>query len=592
MLTIDYDQETQAAVIVADSGMPDLSWAEVRRVCEERSPHILSLGSKSLSIPWWSFLALRGDLRYVLRKHSVDPKYGENARDLLRRARARENAFESSPVLESVDIDGLHDRLEKVGFSRRLTPQQARNVLALIKYPAAATFSVPGSGKTTEALAYFFLRRQPDTKLLVVAPKNAFSVWEEQIGECLPGANYSIKRLQGGQARVAATLAQDPAVALITYEQLSRTARLIALALTTKPFFMYLDESHRMKRGFAGVYGSNVLSLAHLPTCKLILSGTPMPNAVADLVPQFTFLYPELRVDETNVVSHIQKVYVRTTKDELGLRNPVRVLLPVNMGRAQRRLYESLCSEAARQIEGLSSTDRIRLRAFGRYVVRLIQVATDPALLSQSDLSDHRLLRDAIAEGVGPKVHEACRIARKLAYEGKKCIIWSQFVQVVESIADMLVDLGAEFIHGGVEADEDEENLDSREAKIRRFHDDPSCMVLVANPAACAEGISLHKVCHQAIYVDRNYNAAQYLQSEDRIHRLGLHPDQNTYITLLHCPSTIDVSIQRRLEAKVNLMRGVLDDKTLNIEPLQMIDEESGLSDEDIGDIRRILLGE
>ena len=66
--------------------------------------------------------------------------------------------------------------------------------------------------------------------------------------------------------------------------------------------------------------------------------------------------------------------------------------------------------------------------------------------------------------------------------------------------------------------------------KIKRFHEYPNAFVLVANPAACSESISLHTVCHHAIYLDRNYNAGQYLQSEDRVHRLGLPPGQKTII--------------------------------------------------------------
>ena len=38
---------------------------------------------------------------------------------------------------------------------------------------------------------------------------------------------------------------------------------------------------------------------------------------------------------------------------------------------------------------------------------------------------------------------------------------------------------------------------------------------------SASEGISLHKVCKRALYLDRTYNAAQYLQSRDRIHRIG-----------------------------------------------------------------------
>ena len=223
--------------------------------------------------------------------------------------------------------------------------------------------------------------------------------------------------------------------------------------------------------------------------------------------------------------------------------------------------------------------------------MRLIQSLSEPALLLNTELSEIAPLRGALAEGASPKIREACRIARNLASEGKKTIIWTQFVQNVESIADMLSDIGAEYIHGGVETDEDEENTESRESKIRRFHDDNSCMVLVANPAACSEGISLHKVCHHAVYVDRNYNAAQYLQSEDRIHRLGLSPSENTYITILHCPGTLDDSIERRLIEKIRLMSEVLNDTSLRIEPIEIVDEVSGFTDDDIADIRAILLG-
>ena len=64
-----------------------------------------------------------------------------------------------------------------------------------------------------------------------------------------------------------------------------------------------------------------------------------------------------------------------------------------------------------------------------------------------------------------------------------------------------------------------------RSAASARTHD---CWVLIANPAAMSEGISLHHECHDAVYVDRTFNAGQYLQSIDRIHRLGLEPGTET----------------------------------------------------------------
>ena len=119
-------------------------------------------------------------------------------------------------------------------------------------------------------------------------------------------------------------------------------------------------------------------------------------------------------------------------------------------------------------------------------------------------------------------------------------------------------------------------------------------MVMVANPAAAAEGISLHTVCHHAIYLDRNFNAAQYLQSEDRIHRIGLAPDQDTVIEIVECVGTVDETVRQRLEFKVGQMAAVLEDSSLHIAPVSM-DPEAGEEEKsdagglDEGDIRALL---
>ena len=71
--------------------------------------------------------------------------------------------------------------LKEKGFSRKLTAEQTRNVSKLVSLPSGATFSVPGAGKTTEALAFYFYKKTEDTRLFIVAPKNAFAAWEEQL---------------------------------------------------------------------------------------------------------------------------------------------------------------------------------------------------------------------------------------------------------------------------------------------------------------------------------------------------------------------------------------------------------------------------
>ena len=136
--------------------------------------------------------------------------------------------------------------------------------------------------------------------------------------------------------------------------------------------------------------------------------------------------------------------------------------------------------------------------------------------------------------------------------------------------------MGAEFIHGGVNTGSEDE-FDTRKWKIKRFKDPKSdCKVLVANYASCAEGISLHKVCHDAVYVDRSFQADQYLQSEDRISRLGNNDPKNIYILESLIPRhlrNIDYAIKINLQRKIDNMGQFLDDPRL----IQMaMDETSG----------------
>ena len=92
---------------------------------------------------------------------------------------------------------------------------------------------------------------------------------------------------------------------------------------------------------------------------------------------------------------------------------------------------------------------------------------------------------------------------------------------------------------------------------------------MIANPAAAGEGISLHTVCHDAIYLDRSYVSTHYLQSIDRIHRLGLPPDVDTNIHIYRTRApaelgSVDLSVSRRLAQKIRNLQNLLDDEDLH----------------------------
>ncbi len=559
-------------------------WHELRRGFELKSEDVVGLNDTEFTIPWFIFLNLTNELKYYLKNYNLSFEAIGEAKVLLQKNLGASNAY-TNAISNNIELENVQEKLNELGFQRTLTDKQIRNLKKIGGLPAAATFSVPGAGKTTEALAFYQLNRDATSRLLVVAPKNAFPAWDEQIVECL-SSGEEVTRLVGTNQDIIKKLSKIPKFCIINYHKLANCLSIIANYFSEGDNnFMFLDESHRIKRGKDGEHGSAILKLAHLPDKKLIMSGTPMPNSAYDINPQFEFLYPSVKINDY-ATELIKPIFVRTTKYELHLPKLERYAVEVEMTQRQRELYNLLSKRflvTAKQ--NMSSSQKQVLRGIGKSVIRLIQLTSNPSLLLKADIDDDGLLSDILLEGESPKLEYVCNRARHLVEDGKKVLIWSSFVKNVETIATRLSDLGAEYIHGGVDAG-DEEDDETREGKIKKFHDDKNCNILVANPAACSEGISLHKVCHHAIYLDRNFNAAQYLQSEDRIHRYGLDKSQITTIEIVNCTDSIDIIIGQRLDMKVSLMSDVLNDPGLSISPVNVNDlENDSLDKEDISSI-------
>lgn len=586
-ITIDYLKEKNCAIITSDSPTSNEWSTTCTTICCLLRDNAQFIGL-ILILPWQMYLAYKNYLNYDF-----------NNAEFILTSKAEEMVFESKDVeyysvinKEPIDSGDLLAVLKKKGFKRELTKEQIRNICKLASLPAGASFSVPGAGKTTEALAYFTYHAHENDKLLVVAPKNAFGAWDEQLDQCLTLQSNFI-RLRGGYDRIESILSSNPQFVIISYQQYPKVENLLRDYLSSNRVFMFLDESHKIKSGSRGVIADSLLQSSYLPYRKLILSGTPAPQSLNDFDPQLAFLYPDISLEssfgDTTAVEKIQPIFVRTTKAELGLPKPIIKEIDLHLTPKQQFFYGLLRSATARSLNSISHHDKSSMRKIGGSIMKLMQYVSNPSLLAQDlsySFSDE--LSEALTSGESVKIDYACNRARELAGAGQKTIIWSSFVQNVEIISRRLADIGADYIHGQVDAGS-EDDEDTREGKIKRFHEDPNSMVLVANPAAAAEGISLHTVCHTAIYVDRNFNAAQYLQSLDRIHRLGLPQGIETHIEILQCKDTIDQLISARLNEKVTRMAKVLNDPSLNIEPVEYIEDDESFTGIDQSDIKEIL---
>ena len=478
-------------------------------------------------------------------------------------------------------LETLTDRLKEVGFIRELKDFQLENVCKLARRYQGATFSVPGAGKTTEALAYFFSTASAADKLLVISPLNAFGAWDEQLAACMGDDRLSFVRLTGGADNVKSLLREDHRFMLINYEAFRSQAinEPIRVFLATHDVYVFLDESHKIKNG-RSAQAESIRAIQCYPKSKLIMSGTPMPQSPRDLITQYNFLFPDQLVTELNVVDCFKDVYVRTTADRLGITEIRWLRKNIELGTVERELYRRMRQIVVGETAGLRNANTATyLRGLGRCVMRLMAFVSNPSLVAEHFAAVMPELPGYLRRSDGPKIAYVCKRARELAAQGRKILIWSCFVRNVELIAQRLQDIGADFIHGGVPAGSPDD-FTTREGKIKRFHDpDNRMMVLVANPAAASEGISLHKACQYAIYLDRSFNAAHFLQSQDRIHRLGLPEGTRPEIELVTCPGSIDDVVDVRLDVKIRTMAQALNDQSI-----VPTDPELLYDDEDEGD--------
>ncbi|GGX44923.1 DEAD/DEAH box helicase [Streptomyces fructofermentans] len=487
------------------------------------------------------------------------------------------------------EVDGLLGP----GWTAGLTSFQRRDIAKLLSLRHGANFSVPGAGKTRVGLAVFQALRTTKgvERLLIVGPKSCYESWQYENTQCL-----SEPLRMEVLSRVA-----DPAadVRIVNYERLSQSVEELGQWLSARPSMLLLDEAHRMKLGAEGTYGAACLALGPRARHRLILTGTPAPNGVKDIENLFGFVWPGYgRQKVTQAVAGgdlakasqvLRPLFTRTTKHELGLPPVTMTLRTLPMPPLHQEVYEALIGRFSARAAG-SEGD---FQALGKIIVYMLMAATSPALLAVgttryeplnyqvpplavpegSPLFD--LMRDLPSYEMSPKYREVLAIVAMNAAQGRKTLVWSTFIRSLNTLERVLREFRPAMVHGGTE---------DREAEIERFRKDPDCMVLLSNPATLGEGISLHHDCHDAVYVDRDFAAGRFLQSLDRIHRLGLAPEAETRITVLASEGSLDEVVEQRLSDKLLFMGRILDDPA--VQELADLDEEpavgGGLDQRDI----------
>ena len=255
----------------------------------------------------------------------------------------KEGRFDGSSFRDFQSFVGKH-------CSRKLKDHQLKAAYHHYLLRNAANFSVPGSGKTSVALAVYQKLKDEGVVnfLFVVGPPSCFGPWRHEF-EATLGRQAKFRVVAGGHAEdrrqeylysptkqielyltTFQTLLNDQSEVLFLFQQQQ-----------AKPFFV-VDEAHYLKQ-FGGLWATAALSVSYHAPARCVLTGTPMPRAYSDVFNLFAILWhdsdaissasrlavwqAEKRKDynsaKREVQSQIAPLYYRVRKSELGLRVPI-----------------------------------------------------------------------------------------------------------------------------------------------------------------------------------------------------------------------------------------------------------------------------
>ena len=551
---------------VRGDSVSDVVWSRI--ISWWSDCHLQELTDRTFEVPMAEFVVRMGWLRSNWTSLGGYVSVSNELRTRLAGVREAQERFQN---LASGEIDPPEIDLSHLGLTRDLTREQIANIRRLVSMDNGANFSVPGAGKTTTQLVVwrYLLASGRVGRLLVVCPRSAFEAWMTEPDACF---------FDHVPRQILDNAPIDPSseILIVNYEQLEREDRKSRVKkwVGDNQALVVLDEAHRVKGGGASVRWRACRDVASVAARVDLLTGTPMPQSIEDLRNLLNLSWSKLpRSFLTDSRLHSLTrggVFVRTTKSELGLPNPQIIEEVIKPGEIQEQIYSALIQAYIGTFQ-LPSADATFMGRKGKAVMTLLAAATNPGLLlglgrddaylnlqwppREVEASTHLMsIVAAYARSEMPPKYEWVRRFVEIATnKGRKVLVWSTFVGNLHALERVLSPFSPAVVYGATSSED-------RVEQLNRFRHDSSCSVLLTNPQTLGEGISLHTICHDAIYVDRSYNAGLYLQSLDRIHRLGLAPDEETRIYLLGTAGTIDQRVSVRLRTKVDRLARALDD--------------------------------
>ena len=431
-------------------------------------------------------------------------------------------------------------------------PYQLDAVRAVKSLPYAAIFHEQGLGKTKIAIDLTLLWLSEDVvdTVFVVTKKTLVQNWFDEL---VSHSHVTPRILSDNRRENSIALNSPVLIYIMNYEVVSTNLDLLREFLATCQVGAILDESQKIKNPESKL-SVCFHSLADRFVRRIIMTGTPVANRPYDIWSQIKFLddgktlgtsFSEFKIKLdlpkaasvseygmrlAGVMERIKHFSIRDTKNTAGIELPDKTILThfVELSPHQSAIYAAYRDEMSYELDGVGGLVIDDAEDILKRLLRLVQCASNPALV------------DETYNELPGKYSKLVALFGDIDLQSNKAIIWTGFINNIEWLSKKLNQFMPQMVHGSMSV------FDRNEA-IRKFKTDNDCRILLATPGAAKEGLTL-TVANHAIFYDRGFSLDDYLQAQDRIHRIS--QTEECFVHNLIARDTIDEWVDMLLNAK------------------------------------------
>lgn len=383
-----------------------------------------------------------------------------------------------------------------------------------------------GLGKTIQVLAHL-LASGPSHHLIVV-PTSLVSNWVTEIDRFAPSLS--------NQVCVNGRIPDDSKdIHIISYELLRRNVNhYIKMHFDT----LVLDEAQVLKNDKTQKHKIiSQLDFRH----GIIMTGTPIENAVDDVWSYFYIMMPGMRA----VHDRLKRLSDGETNTDSFLKLSSKILNPFILRRTKKEYLKSLppCTEHNIYInldkeeqETYKNVHKVFAKAMRDGTSgRVTSIALEALLRLRQTCVSVNLLPPALYKGgrkISTKINLTLEQIEKLGKEDKM-IVFSQFVQALEELEDYLAERNIPFVslYG---------NTADRETPVKAFQNNMDIKVFLCSIKAGGVGLNL-TAADYVLLLDDWWNPAVETQAFSRAHRIG--QQKPVQVIRLVCKDTVEEKV-------------------------------------------------